>query len=66
MPRAAVTKKLPVSEITQELMDSADKLPGMVDSKGYVLLKKNHGNHKVMAKIGQLLSQGIRKRIYSD
>ena len=52
---SVVTKKLPVNEITKELMDYSDELRSMVDANGYVLLKKNHANHKVMAKIGHLL-----------
>ena len=52
---SVVNKKLPVNSITKELMDYSDELRSMVDTNGYVLLKKNHANHKVMAKVGHLL-----------
>ena len=50
-----VNKKLPVNEVTKELMDYSDELQSMVDNNGYVLLKKNHANHKIMTQIGNLL-----------
>ena len=52
-------------EITKELMDYSDELRSMVDANGYVLLKKNHANHKVMAKIGHLLYKEFVKEFSS-
>ena len=47
MQISVVTKNQPVNKKTQELIDYSDKLPIMVDSNGYVLLKKNHGTMRL-------------------
>ena len=62
---SVVNKNLPVNAITKELMNYSDELRSMVDANGYVLLKKNHANHKVMAKIGHLLYKEFVKEFVS-